>query len=306
MSARAGGRGAPRGAWPAFRSLIAPNGRPRIGVLGISVAGFALLASASWGFVLLGQDSGFSDLFSAGTWESAGDFVAQLAGRGEGGRPAYLQPGRWAHTGKLAAETLAMSILAITFAGVGALLTFLPAARNVAIGELGPSGRGRPGWLALFLAVRGVFVFTRGVPELVWAMIIVFFLSPGVLPGALALGIHNYGILGKLSAEVAENLDPRPARALRASGAGSLQMLAYGIIPQTVPKFITYLLYRWEVVIRTTIVVGFVSAGGLGHDFRLSMSFFHYTDLALLLMWYALLVVGVDLLCTWLRRLARA
>ena len=82
-------------------------------------------------------------------------------------------------------------------------------------------------------------------------------------------------------------------------------MLAYGIIPQVLPQFITYMLYRWEVVIRTTIVVGFVSAGGLGQDFRLSMSFFHYTDVTLLLIWYLLLVIGVDLLCAWLRQLVR-
>ena len=83
-------------------------------------------------------------------------------------------------------------------------------------------------------------------------------------------------------------------------------MLAYGIMPQVFPQFITYLLYRWEVVIRTTIVVGFVSAGGLGRDFRLSMSFFHYTEITLLLLWYLILVIGVDLLSAWLRRIVRS
>ncbi|MEE3006172.1 MAG: ABC transporter permease, partial [Chloroflexota bacterium] len=72
--------------------------------------------------------------------------------------------------------------------------------------------------------------------------------------------------------------------------------------PQALPHFLTYLLYRWEVIIRTTVVVGFVSAGGLGREFRLSLSFFHYTDLALLIMWYLILVLAVDLLSAWLRR----
>ena len=63
-------------------------------------------------------------------------------------------------------------------------------------------------------------------------------------------------------------------------------MLAYGIIPQAMPQFLTYLLYRWEVLIRTTVVVGFVSAGGLGREFRLSLSFFQYTDVALMILWY--------------------
>lgn len=137
-------------------------------------------------------------------------------------------------------------------------------------------------------------------------MVIVFFLSPGILPGAVALGLHNYGIVGRLSAEVVENMDPGPARALRSSGAGNLPMLAYGIVPQALPQFLTYLLYRWEVVIRTTVVVGFVSTGGLGREFMLSLSFFQYTDVALIILWYLILVVAVDLLSATLRRIVRA
>jgi phosphonate transport system permease protein len=281
-------------------------GRVGIGPAGLSVIAFSALAVASWVFILLDGHSGFGDLFSGATWARAGDFVGELAGRGGAGRAAFLDAGKWAHAGVLASETLAMSILAISLAGVGVMLTALPAARNVAMGELVPAGRGSALWKALYFVVRGVFVLTRGVPELVWAMIIVFFLSPGILPGALALAVHNYGILGKLSAEVVEDLDTRPARALRASGAGAFQMLAYGILPQVLPQLITYMLYRWEVVIRTTIVVGLVSAGGLGRDFRLSMSFFHYTDVALLLIWYVVLVIGVDLLSGWLRARVRS
>lgn len=101
-------------------------------------------------------------------------------------------------------------------------------------------------------------------------------------------------------------MDPGPSRALRSSGAGNLQMLAYRIIPQSMPQFLTYLLYRWEVVIRTTVVVGFVSAGGLGRDFRLSLSFFQYTDVALMILWYLVLVIAVGLLSAFLRRMVRA
>ena len=82
-------------------------------------------------------------------------------------------------------------------------------------------------------------------------------------------------------------------------------MLLYGIIPQVLPQFLTYFLYRWEVVIRTTVVVGFVAAGGLGREFRLSMSFFDYDRVGLLLVWYLILVLGVDLIAAGLRRLAR-
>ncbi len=296
---RLGRTGIEEGVTPAQRLQ---NARPRIGFVGLSFIVFAILVAASWGFIIFGDDSGIGDLFEAATWDRAGDFIGQLAGKGVAGQTAFLQLSRWADMGKLAAETLAMSILAITFAGAGVLLTFLPAARNVAMGELAPA---RPGprvvSKGLYFFLRIVFIFTRGIPELVLAMIIIFFLSPGILPGALALALHNYGILGKLSAEVVEDLDTRPARSLRAAGAGNFQMLAYGILPQALPQFVTYMLYRWEVVIRTTIVVGFVNAGGLGREFSLRMSFFHYTDVALLLIWYVILVIAVDLLCGWLR-----
>jgi phosphonate transport system permease protein len=82
-------------------------------------------------------------------------------------------------------------------------------------------------------------------------------------------------------------------------------MLVYGIIPQALPQFLTYLLYRWEVIIRTTIVVGFVAAGGLGQEFRLRMSWFHYDHVLLLLICYLVLVVAVDLAAAGMRRLAK-
>ncbi|MDA0263900.1 MAG: ABC transporter permease subunit [Chloroflexi bacterium] len=279
-------------------------GRRRLTFARASLYAFLVLAVVSWVYILVGANSGLADLFTSRTWDNAGDFLRQLLGIGEPGRPAFLQLGRWAETGKLAYKTLLMSVLAIGLAGSGVLLTFLPAARNVSNGDLG--GRPSAGLGVVYHVLRLVFAVTRAVPELVWAMVIVFFLSPGVLPGAIALGLHNYGIVGKLSAEVVENMDPGPARALRSSGAGNVQMLAYGIIPQVMPQFLTYLFYRWEVVIRTTVVVGFVSAGGLGREFRLSLSYFQYTDVALIIAWYLVLVVAVDLLSAWLRRLVRS
>jgi phosphonate transport system permease protein len=201
-------------------------------VVGASLLFFTALALVSWAYILLG-DSGFPDLFRSDTWRGAADFVTRLLGRGIKGTPAYLDAQAWREAARLSVETLAMSVLAMGIAGVGALLTFLPAARSVAFGQLsGSRSIAGPG---LFFVVRALFAFTRGIPELLWAMLAIFVLSPGILPSAVALGVHNYGILGKLSAELVENLDPRPARALRAAGAGNLQMLMYGIVPQVLP-----------------------------------------------------------------------
>lgn len=269
----------------------------------LSLYAFLAMAVAAWAYLFASGDTGLGNLFERQTWSYASRFISQLMGLEVEGTPAFLQLSQWWVTAKLAYNTLAMSVLAMGIAGVGAFLTFMPAARNVSNGDLGnaPSKVGT----VFYHLFRGSYAFSRAIPELVWAMLIIFFLSPGILPGAIALGLHNLGIVGRLTAEVVENLDPAPARALRASGAGLFQILLYAVIPQALPHFITYLLYRWEVVIRTTVVVGFVNAGGLGREFRLNLSFFHYDEVALIIMWYLALVIGVDLLSAWLRRLAR-
>ena len=264
---------------------------------------FVGLVVAAWGYIFVAGDSGFMLLLEGRTWENAGKFLMKLAGAGLDERPAFLQAEQWWATGRLAYNTLAMSVLAIGIAGFGAFLTFIFAARNISSGSLG----GTPSRLGavVYYLLRVFYAFTRAVPELVWAMLIIFFLSPGILPGAIALGIHNLGIVGRLAAEVVEDMDPAPARAMRATGAGIFHIFLYAILPQTLPHFITYLLYRWEVVIRTTVVVGFVSAGGLGLEMRLNLSFFHYDEVALLILWYLVLVIGVDFLSAWMRKLAR-
>ncbi len=276
---------------------------PRIGFVQASALIAVALLLASWVFVLSQDRTQAAAFFSAETFGRVRDFAELLLGIGTASTPAFLRGEAWSETWPLAYRTLAMGVLGIGFAGLVALATFMLGARNLMTGEL--SGNGSRAWGATFVAVRGLFVVTRGVPELIWAMLIVFAFSPGILPGAIALAIHNSGILGKLAAEVVEGMDPRPIRALRTAGAGRAQVLLYGVLPQALPRFLTLLMYRWEVIIRTTIVVGFVAAGGLGEEFRLSMSHFHYTTVTLIVLWYLGLVVFVDLVAAGLRRLAR-
>ncbi|WML48163.1 ABC transporter permease subunit [Neobacillus sp. PS3-34] len=100
-------------------------------------------------------------------------------------------------------------------------------------------------------------------------------------------------------------MDPRPVRNLASSGASKAQLLFYGVIPAVMPRFLTYILYRWEVIMRTTIVVGFVGAGGLGMQFKLSMSYFQYTELTLLLICYMILVLIADFASESARKAAK-
>jgi phosphonate transport system permease protein len=289
------------------RSLDVPPPRWSVGRLSLLAA--VALAAVAWGSILLGDPASAGALLAPETWRRIAAFAGALLGRRTelaptGDPSAFLSAGRWWDMSVLAYETLAMSVLATWIAAGGALLTVMGGARPAADGTGGPAARALR-W-SVFVLVRGAWILARAVPELVWALLLVFVMSPGVLAGALALGIHNFGVVGKLCSEAVEDLDPGPARALRTGGAGAAQVLAYAVLPQALPQFLTYALYRWEVVIRTTIVVGFVSAGGLGREFRLAMSFFHYTDVAMILATYFALVLLVDRASSALRALAKA
>ena len=113
----------------------------------------------------------------------------------------------------LSTQTVAMSILAIAIAGFGGILLSFPAANNFLLpGGILDSGGNQNHILGTTILVftRLLLLFTRAIPEPIWALIFLFMLFPGILPGSFALGIHNLGILGRLMAEVTENMDPRP------------------------------------------------------------------------------------------------
>lgn len=263
---------------------------------------FALaLIIASWIFIFTADKADFFAMFTERNFQYTRKFINALLGVGEN-TPAFLDSKAWSNALRLTYETLQMSVMAIGFATIAMLITVIPAARNTADGTLTLIKKWYR-WI-VFGAIRIAYIFSRAVPELVWAMIIVFIFKPGILPGALALAIHNFGILGKLCAEVIEDLDLLPMRNLASSGASSSQILLYGVIPTVMPKFLTYILYRGEVILRTTIVVGFVGAGGLGQEFKLAMSYFKYSEITLMLICYLLLVVLADLISEGSRKLA--
>jgi phosphonate transport system permease protein len=264
------------------------------------VLALVLVTVAAW-TVVLSQD-GSPIPGAAEVVERTAGFVSDLLGVGREATPAYLDPASLSRVAGLALETVVMSVLAAGLAALGALATIAFAARSLTIGELG-SGR-LPSRLA-FLVARGLHVVTRSVPEVVWALLLVFTIRPGVVAGALALALHDLGVMGRLGSDVIDDLDRAPLRSLRAAGARRLALLAYGVLPQALPQLVTYLLYRWEVIVRASVVVGFITAGGLGYQLRLDLSFRRWTDVALVLLAYVLLVWTVDAVSSALRRLAR-
>lgn len=209
----------------------------------------------------------------------------------------------------LSAQTLSMSILAITLAAAGGLVLSFPAASNFLLpGGLFDHGGGRARAVRgtmIWIAGRGALLVLRALSEAIWALVALFFLFPGILPGALGLGLYNMGIVGRLMAEVTENVDQRPLRALQAQGASSAQVFMYGVLPATLPRCLAYVLYRWEVCIRATVMVGFVGAGGIGRLLADQMSSFDYRAVATSLLAMLALTFGVDSLSARIRRTLR-
>lgn len=207
----------------------------------------------------------------------------------------------------LSAQTLAMSILAMVFAGVfGILLSF--AAANIFLrsgGLLGTNSSDHFRNIILSLLTRGFLLILRAIPAPIWALILLYVFFPGILPGALALGLYTLGILGRLMTEVIENLDDRPLRALKTQGASRLQVFLYGVLPSTMPEFATYIIYRWEVCIRATVIVGLVGAGGLGRLLTEQLSSFDYRGVTATLIFLLGLTFLVDMVSLTSRRALR-
>lgn len=145
----------------------------------------------------------------------------------------------------------------------------------------------------------------RAIPELFWALIFILAVGLGPFAGALALGFHTGGVLGKLFSEVIEDVNPQPLEALRSSGATMGAILAYGIFPMALPQLLSYTLYRWEVNIRAAAIIGVVGAGGIGRDIYVAISLFHYQQLLTLLLMTLVIVTVVDHLSAWVRSLQR-
>lgn len=190
---------------------------------------------------------------------------------------------------RLTLETLAMAVVATVLATSGAVVVAFVAARS---------------GLASLVA-RAVLLACRAIPPPVWALLFLFVLFPGPLPGAMALAVYNFGILGRLMAEVVENLDPRPVRALTARGAGPATAFLYGALPVALPRFAAYSLYRWEVTTRETVVVGLVGAGGLGSLLQTQLASFDYRGVVVTLAALVVLTIAVDLAGASLRRALR-
>ena len=186
-------------------------------------------------------------------------------------------------------DTLLIAYLGTLFGALGGFLLCFMASTNLA-----------PSRAHVFLARRALEFF-RSVPEIVFAMIFVAAFGLGALAGVLALSIHTMGALGKLFSDAVENIDMKPVDGLIATGATWWETNRYAVLPQVLPNFTSYVLWRFENNVRGASVMGLVGAGGIGQDLMEYIRKFYYSDISALLVLIVSLVVIIDVLTGRLR-----
>jgi len=257
---------------PAPEAARAPGGLRNLGFLAILILALAI----SWGPAEMGR---WTYLFT-----DSGNMAEYASG--------FLQPDfkDWRFY-------LEEMIVTIQIALWG---TFLAVVLSVPFGIL--SAHNMVPWWVL-QPVRRLMDLFRAIHEVVFAVLFVVAVGLGPFAGVMALFIHTTGILAKLFSEAVEAIDPRPVEAIRTTGASRVQQVIYGVIPQVLPLWISYSLYRLESNIRSATVLGIIGAGGIGQVLFESIRAFYYPQAAAILIIVVITVTIMDLISQQLRKL---
>jgi len=159
-----------------------------------------------------------------------------------------------------------------------------------------------PRWV--YQPMRRVMDACRAINEMVFAMLFIVAVGLGPFAGVLALWVHTTGVLAKLFAEAVEAIDPRPMEGVRATGANALEEILYGVIPQVLPLWISYSLYRFESNVRSASVLGMVGAGGIGVILYEAIRGFDYAETAAVLIIIIVSVTMIDMFSARIRQWA--
>ena len=199
--------------------------------------------------------------------------------------------------------TLAISVAAIVLAGIWGTLLALPAARNITAGfSYDPP---KLLWILIVGATRLVLIFLRAIPEYVWAFLLLALLGPTAWPAVLALALHNSGIIGKLSAEVIEDLPREQLRSLTSIGASRLQIVMAAVAPAALPRLLLFFFYRWETCVREATVLGMLGIVSLGFWIQDARARNFYDEMFFLILLGAFIVMIGDVVSTLVRAYVR-
>ncbi len=184
---------------------------------------------------------------------------------------------------KLLWQTVQMAILATVMGFTAAFVICFPATGTLL------------GMRPVVFVLRRMLEVLRTVPQVVLAFIFVWPFGIGPLAGILAIGIHTTGALGKLFSELNENADPRAVEGIRSVGGSWLAQIRYGMVPQVLPGFLSYALLRFEINVRSSTIMGFVGAGGIGMELKRVIGFNIYEEVSAICIMILLVVVVLDL-----------
>ncbi len=206
--------------------------------------------------------------------------------------PARLDdPGR---IGALAVETLLMAVLGTVLAAIVSVPLAFMAARNTTPHP------------AVYAIARAIITFCRAMPDLLFAVLFVRALGIGVLPGILALALHSIGMLAKLFADAIEQTDPGPREAVRSTGAGYIREMLNAVVPQVIPSWIGTFVYRIDINLRMSVVLGFVGAGGIGFALQDALRGLIYPRALGIVCVILVIIVAMELLAIVIRRILLA
>lgn len=205
-----------------------------------------------------------------------------------------MWPLEWSYT---QAGLVSALIETIHTATLGTLLTLLIALPTGILAAKNCTPYAWLNWLA-----KLVLVSSRSINSLVWALLFVAMVGPGALAGVLAITFRSTGFVGKLFSEALETIDERPIEALRAAGASWPSIFMKGIWPQVIPAFWSIVLFRWDINIRESAVLGLVGAGGIGMALKSSMELFYWDRVGVILLTIFMVVIAAEFCVTKLRQ----
>ena len=151
---------------------------------------------------------------------------------------------------------------------------------------------------------RRLLEIARTVPDIVWALMFIIAFGIGPLAGVLAITVHTVGAQGKLFAEVNENISMLPIDGVRSAGGTWSQEIRFAVLPQVIPNYMSYTFWRLELNVRSATIVGFVGAGGIGHDLFTSVQLLYFSDAGAILLIVVATIMIIDMLSEWFRHSA--
>ncbi|MBW5448033.1 phosphonate ABC transporter, permease protein PhnE [Cohnella sp. CFH 77786] len=183
---------------------------------------------------------------------------------------------------------------------IAALGTFVSAVIGVPLAFLAASNQFKRKWYSW--PGKAALSFLRTFPEIVMALLFIVAVGPGAFAGVLALGLHSVGMLSKLYSESIENMETGAMEALTATGANRIQTIRFAVIPQILPEFLSYTLYRFEINVRSAAILGAIGAGGIGTPLIFALSTRNWDRVGIILLGIIVTVTIIDAISGYLRK----